>query len=422
MNKRDFIKQSALGITGAFMFPEVFKSDPTFQNHVSEMAECSDDRLWESIRSDYQLPKDWINLENGYYCIQPQSLLKAYYKHIERVNSLGAYYMRTEQFSNKTEIASQLAHMAGCSSEELIITRNTTESLDMIISGFPWQSGDEAIVAEQDYGAMLDMFQQVQRRHGIVVKTIQIPNEPMHSQDIVNRYKQAITSNTKLIMACHMINITGHILPIREICDMAHQHGVEVMVDGAHSFAHLDFKLPDLNCDYFGCSLHKWLSNPLGAGLLYIKKNKISKIWPLFAEATTQDSQIARLNHTGTHPVAVDLTLANAMQYYLNIGAQRKEKRLRELQQYWTSAVRGKSRIALQTPSNPMLSCGIANVGIEGISPKALSEMLFKKYQIYTVAIDGKGVQGCRITPNLYTNFQELDCLIKALLKIASSS
>ena len=145
----------------------------------------------------------------------------------------------------------------------------------MIISGFPWQSGDEAIVAEQDYGAMLDMFQQVQRRHGIVIKTIQIPNEPLHSQDIVNRYKQAITSNTKLIMACHMINITGHILPIREICDMAHQHGVEVMVDGAHSFAHLDFKLPDLNCDYYGCSLHKWLSNPLGAGLLYIKKNKI---------------------------------------------------------------------------------------------------------------------------------------------------
>ncbi|NBY10498.1 MAG: aminotransferase class V-fold PLP-dependent enzyme [Sphingobacteriia bacterium] len=422
MTTRDFIKTSAFGLSGAVLFPDTNYDSFSFSDHINKLNDCSDNQFWKMIRDDYELPKKWINLENGYYCIQPKPILQSYINHVKYVNQLGAFYMRNEQFKNKSQIASQLAETAGCNAEELIITRNTTESLDLIISGYPWQFGDEAIVAEQDYGAMLDMFQQMVKRYGIVVKTIQLPKYPQSDSDIIDIYKSAISSKTKLIMACHIINITGQIIPIRKLCDMAHTYGVEVMVDGAHSMAHLDFKIMDLNCDYFGCSLHKWLSNPLGAGLLYVNKQHISKLWPLFAEAPLPDWQIARLNHTGTIPVHVDLTLPDALLYYKTIGAQRKQNRLRELQRYWTDQIRGKSRIILQTPEAAERSCAIANVGIEGMRPSELAEILFKTHSIYTVAIEGKGVQGCRITPNVYTSFEELDVLIKALLKIASET
>lgn len=365
------------------------------------------------------MKSSFINLENGYYCIQPQEILNAYQQHINEVNEQGAYYMRTVQFQNKKKASNALAELAGCQADELIITRNTTESLDMIIAGYPWQKGDEAIMANQDYGAMLDMFNQVSKRHGVVNKLIDIPQHPKNDEEIVQLYENAITPKTKLIMVCHMINITGQILPIKKIIDMAHSKNVEVMVDGAHAFAHLNFNLSDLNCDYYGCSLHKWLSVPLGAGFLYINKKHIHKIWPLLAETETDIHDITRLNHTGTIPVHTDLSILDAIDFYKKIGSERKENRLRYLQEYWTKPLREIDNIIINTPADSQRACGIANVGIKGMSPAELSEKLFKNYNIYTVAIDGKGVKGCRITPNVYTTTEELDQLIKALKMLA---
>ena len=196
---------------------------------------------------------------------------------------------------------------------------------------------------------------------------------------------------------------------------MAHSKGVEVLVDGAHAFAHIKFSLPDLNCDYYGASLHKWLSVPLGAGMLYVKKENISKVWPLIGEEGKKEDDILRLNHIGTHPVATDLAIANAIDFYAKIGADRKEARLRYLQNYWTSKVRQLPHVEVNTPADPTRSCGIANVGIKGMKPSELAETLLKKYKIYTVAIDGAGVHGCRITPNIYTTLKELDVFVKAL-------
>jgi len=323
------------------------------------------------------------------------------------------------QYDNKKRVASKMAELAGCSKEELIITRNTTESLDLIISGMDWKAGDEAVMAEQDYGAMLDMFTQVSKRYGMTNKIISIPNHPKSDEEIVALYESAITPNTKLLMVCHMINITGQILPIKKICQMAHSKGVPVMVDGAHAFAHLDFKLSDLDCDYYGCSLHKWLSVPLGAGFLYVKRDNISKVWPLFAESEKETDNISRLNHTGTIPVHTDLAIENAIDYYIKIGAKRKEERLKYLQMYWTKQVRGLKNIILNTPEDPERSCAIANVGIKGMKPADMAKTLLDKYKVYTVAIDGKGVQGCRITPNVYTSTAELDQFVKALKEMA---
>ena len=418
MNKRTFLKSSTiLGLANMISFPAISKMvDAISHLPAAEVAKAED--FWASIRGGYKLKPDYINLENGYYCIQPEEVLEKYIEHIRDVNLQGAHYMRTVQFDNKKTAATKLAALADCNAEELVITRNTTESLDMIISGMDWEEGDEAVMAEQDYGAMLDMFKQVSKRYGTVNKTISIPLHPKSDEEIVELYANAITPKTRLLMVCQMINITGQILPVKKICAMVHSKNVPVMVDGAHAFAHIKFSIPDLNCDFYGCSLHKWLSVPLGAGLLYVKKEHIPKVWPIFAESGKKDDDIARLNHTGTHAVATDLTISDAIDFYNNIGAERKEERLRYLQHYWTSKVRDLPHVILNTPADQTRCCGIANVGIKNIKPADLADILLKKYNIYTVAIDGAGVNGCRITPNVFTTTAELDQLIHAIKEL----
>ncbi len=223
------------------------------------------------------------------------------------------------------------------------------------------------------------------------------------------------------MMIGHMINITGHILPVRKICDMAHSKGVQVMVDGAHAFAHIKFNMNDLGCDYYGTSLHKWLSVPLGAGFLCVRKDNIKIVWPLIADGERKEDDILRLNHIGTHPVHTDLAINNAIDFYLTLGVERKEARLRYLQNYWTSEVRNVPNVVLNTPADAARSCGIANVGIGTMKPGDLAETLLKKYKVYTVAIDGANVHGCRITPNVYTTTDELDTFVKAILELAKA-
>lgn len=419
MNKRTFIKNtSLLGLGSLVSFSALGKVMEAVA-HVPPAELAQDEEFWATIRRGYTLNSAYINLENGYYCIQPKEIFDRYIEHLKEVNMEGAHYMRTVQEPNKKAAAKKLAALAGCSAEELIITRNTTESLDMIISGFDWKAGDEAIMAEHDYGAMLDMFKQVAKRHGVVNKVLSVPLNPQSDDEIVSMYERAITPKTKLLMVCHMINITGQILPVRKICDMAHKHNVQVMVDGAHAFAHIKFTIPELNCDYYGCSLHKWLSVPLGAGMLYMKKEHVSTIWPLFADVAREPDNILRLNHTGTIPVATDLTIADAIDFYNKIGIERKEARLRYLQNYWVSKVRGHNNVVLNTPEDPARSCAIANVGLKMMKPAAMAELLMQKYKVYTVAIDSGVVQGCRITPNVFTTTAELDVLVNALKREA---
>ena len=418
MDKRTFIKNAGLlSIGGAFGMGSL----PELMNSVSSVPSsvlAKDEDFWAKIRGGYLLKPDYINLENGYYCFVPTETLENFISHVREVNYQGSYYMRTVQVENKKKAAARLAEIGGCSAEEVIITRNTTESLDMIIGGLDWKPGDEAIMAEQDYGAMLDMFKLAAKRYGVVNKVISVPNLPQNDEEIVDLYAGAITDKTKLIMVCHMINITGQILPVRKICDIAHSRGVQVMVDGAHAFGHFKFSIPDLNCDYYGSSLHKWLSVPLGSGLLYVKKENIAKVWPLLAPGDIREDDISRLNHIGTHPAHTDLAIFDAIDYYNMIGAERKEARLRYLQHYWTDKVRSMPHIIINTPADPVRSCGIANVGIKGMKPKDLADTLYKKYRIYTVPIDGANVHGCRITPNVYTSTDDLDVLVKALTEL----
>jgi selenocysteine lyase/cysteine desulfurase len=422
MHKRQFLKNITLATLGTpIAFSGFAKAFEAKKNIAPlELAEAED--FWAQIRDQYLLKPDYINLENGYYNFLPQPLLNKYIEHIKEVNLQGSYYMRTVQFDNKKKITARLAKVLGCGADELIITRNTTESLDMVIGGLEWNIGDEAIMAYQDYGAMLDMFEQVQDKYGVVRVMVSVPNHPKNDEEIVQLYEQAITKKTKVILVSHMINISGQILPIKKIGEMAHAKGVQVIVDGAHAFAHIQYDIDDLNCDYYAASLHKWLSTPLGAGLLYVRKDNIHKVWPLLADGEKDKNKINRLNHTGTHPVHTDLTINDSIDYYEMIGAERKEARLRYLQNYWTEKVRNFPRIILNTPGEANRSCAIANVGIEGIAPANLAKRLLKEHKIFTVAIDYANIRGCRICPNLYTTTNELDVFVSALKTLATSS
>jgi selenocysteine lyase/cysteine desulfurase len=416
MNKRDFLRRAG---QAALAFPFTWKAWAASQP-TPDGPEVFPADFWENIRQDYDLKPEYINLESGYYNIIPRPTLEKYIEKIKEVNYQGAYYMRTVQWDNKKRVAARLATYVGCSSEELILTRNTTESLDMIISGYPWKKGDEAVYAEQDYGAMQMQFQQVARRYGVVNKVVSLPLHPSSDDEIVSLYESAIGPRTRLLMICHMVNITGQILPVRKICDMAHRHGVEVLIDGAHCIGHFQVDISTLDCDYYGSSLHKWLAAPLGAGMLFVKKRHIHKIWPLLAEHHREADDIERLNHTGTHPVHTDLAIDAALDYIENMGLKRKEERLRYLQRYWTTPLRSNSGVLINTPEDPNRSCAIANVGVRNLKPATLARRLQDEFGIFTVAIDGAGVHGCRITPNVFTRTTELDRLIEAVEKLAS--
>ena len=417
MNKRTFIKRFGQLAISVPLLPNT-----TLGNHPKSFhTRTVSDDFWMNIRSDYDLKPDYINLESGYYNIIPRPTLEKLQGYMRMVNYEGSYYMRTVQWDNKKNTASRLAGLVNCAPDELIITRNATESLDLIITGYPWKQGDEAIMAEQDYGAMLEQFKLASKRYGINNKLVSVPNHPKSDEEIVRLYEEAITPKTKLIFVSHMINITGHILPIKKICAMAHQKGVEVLVDGAHCIGHFEVDIDDLGCDYYGTSLHKWLAAPLGAGFLYVSKSKIAKIWPLLAEHNREPDDIGRLNHTGTHPLYTDLTINDAIDYHEQIGIKRKEDRLRYLQRYWSDAVRPLKNVRVNTPVDLERSCGIANVGLANITPKELADRLMEDFKIFTVAVDGANVHGCRISPNVFTTTDELDQFIAVIKTLAKN-
>ncbi len=418
MNKREFVRSMGGASLGLFFGPDILSR----LSSTPPTTLAQDEAFWASLRGKYRLTPDYINLENGYYSMQSEPVLEAFIESVRRVNYESSRYLRTVRVEDRNRVRAKVAALAGCSPEELILTRNTTESLDTVISGYDWKPGDEAVMAAQDYGAMLDQFKLMARRHGLVNTVVQVPMHPRSDDEVVQVYANAITPKTRLLMVCHLVNITGQVLPVRRIADMAHARGVDVLVDGAHAFAHLDFRIPDLGADYYGASLHKWLGAPLGAGLLYVRRDKVEPLWPLYGEEGLAAGSIDKLNHTGTHPCHTDLGIEHAIAFHEAIGVARKEARLRWLQQYWTSRVRGTPRILVNTPADPGRACAIANVGIEGMLPGDLARALFDRHRVWTVAINRPeaGVRGVRVTPHLFTTTAELDVLVNALTQLAT--
>ena len=416
MNKREFLRSAGSGGLSLLLAPRLLAKYAEMP--VERLAE--DEAFWLAIRGKYRLKPDYINLESGYYSMQAQPVLEAFITRVREVNYEASYYLRTKQVPDKAALRDELAAMAGCAPAELCITRNTTESLDTVIAGYDWKQGDEAVMCEQDYGHMLAMFRLQARRHGMVNKIVSLPIDPASDDEIVQLYASVVTPRTRLMMVPHIVNITGQILPVRKIVDMAHARGVDVMIDGAHAFAHFEYKIPDLGCEYYGASLHKWLGSPLGTGILYVRRDKIPTLWPIYGDwRMTEDADIMKLNHTGTHPVHTDLAIGPAIAFHNAIGTRRKEARLRYLQNYWTSKVRGIPNVELYTPTDPARSCAIGNVGIQGMDPLELAKRLLENDKIFTVGYDQAGVHGVRVTPHVFTQPRELDRLVAAITRYA---
>src|SRR5213592_3307286 len=306
-------------------------------------------------------------------------------------------------------IRTGLAELFGCDREEIAITRNASESLETLLLGLDLKSGDEVLTTTQDYGRMLTTIRQREQREGIKLNLIKIPIPPKNIHEITSAFERAITPRTRLIQIAHQINITGQITPVKAVCEMARARGVETIVDGAHSFAQFFFKQPDLNCDYFGTSLHKWLYAPKGTGLLYVKRDKIAKVWPLFAAEEKQKSDIRKFEEIGTHSAAPKLAIGEALLFHNGIGGKRKEARLRYLSRYWMNRLKEVPKILFNTSFDPNQSCAIGNVHIDGTDPNAVTKYLFDKHHIFTVPIMHEEFQGVRITPNVYTTLSELD-------------
>ena len=416
MHKRDFLRT-----LGTASLAAVLPADRLA--HWGALAPArlaTEEDFWAALRSQYRLPADFVQLESGYYSMQAEPVLEAFVGHVRAVNVLSSRYMRTRQADDKQRVRDRLARMAGVAPEELVVTRNTTESLDTVIAGHDWRPGDEAVMATTDYGAMLDMFALQARRFGLARRIVELPLHPTSDDDVVRCYAAAIGPRTRLLLVSHMVNVTGQVLPVRAIADMARARGVAVAVDGAHTFAQLDFRIPDLGADYYAASLHKWLGAPLGAGILWVRRERIAGLWPLFGDESVPGDDVRKLNHTGTHPVHTDLAIDAALDFHEGIGSARKEARLRHLQRHWTDQVRGHPRLVLNTPADPARSCAIANVGVAGMPPAELARALFDRFRIWTVAIDGAGVRGVRVTPQLFTTTAELDALVRALRTLAA--
>ncbi len=425
-NRRLFIKQGGLATLGAVSLPygtqekrQQIQQAVKSISHLSPKEVARNEAFWYQVQKSFKQTAQFTNLENGYFCCQPLEVMEAQLNSIRMINEQPSYYMRTQQHKDRANIKAQLAELAGCSVEEIVVTRNTTESLNTIVSGMDFESGDEAILCDQDYGSMKEQFEQQSQRQGLVLKWIELPLHPKSDEEIVERYEQAITAKTKVMLVTHLINITGQVLPVRKIADMAHSHGVEVICDGAHSFAHVDFKIPELGCDYFGASLHKWLCCPLGSGLMYIKKEHIHKIWPLYGDVHKQVDDISKFEHKGTHPCSTDRTIADAIHFHEMIGAERKIERLRYLRNYWIDQVKDLPNVHINSPFDESRSCAIGNVAVEGMTPKELSDYFFQEHRIFTVAINTKSVKGVRVTPHLYTTLKDLDKLVHAIKSIA---
>lgn len=425
--RRTFLKQLGVAAAGTMSLP--FYQQELMEDILNALEErmslstehmAQDETFWYLIQKAYKQSPHFINLENGYFSPQPVEVMTAQCDNIHMVNEIPSFYMRRRQMEDHTAVKQQLADLAGCSSEEIVITRNTTESMNTVIMGMDFQEGDEVILCDQDYMSMQEQFQQQGERHGLKLVYIDIPLHPQSDEEIVQRYEHAITPKTKLMLVTHLINISGHILPVRKICDMAHKHGVEVIVDGAHSFAQLDFKIPDLGADYFGASLHKWLCCPLGAGILYMKKQHIPKIWPLFGDTGAPKDSIQKFEHIGTRPVTTPLTIANAIRFHQMIGPERKEARLRYLQKHWVDRVRDLPKVHINTPKEIHRHCAIANIAVDGMSPNELATYFYEKHRIFTVAINRKSVKGVRVTPHLYTTIQDLDTFVGAIEEVGS--
>ncbi len=374
-----------------------------------------DESFWFEIQQAFTVDRSLINLNNGGVSPSPAGVQEAMKRHLDYSNTAPTWAMWRVLEPQREGVRQRLARLFGCDAEEIAVTRNASESLQICQLGFDLGPGDEVLTTTQDYPRMITTFAQRARREGIVLKTFPIPVPAEDPAAIVRLFEAHITPRTRLILMCHMINLTGQILPVRDVVRMARAKGIPVIVDGAHAFAHFDFRHADLECDYYASSLHKWLFAPHGTGLLYVRRDRCGALWPLMAAPEAMDDDIRKFEEIGTHPAANFIAIGEAITFHEGIGAKRKEARLIHLRDHWARRLLAHDRVRLHTSLKPGFACGIATVQIEGIDTLALNEWLWDRHRIISVAIKHDEFEGLRVSPSVYTSLDELDRFCEAM-------
>jgi len=427
--RREFLKGLGLGLTAAGVFgvsgreaQAAIRRKLDEVKHLSAAEVARDEDFWFQVQQAFNIDRSIINLNNGGVHPSPKVVIEAVKKYMDFAN--GAPVLNEWQYlrPRKELIRRKLASTFGCSPEEIAIVRNVTEALQIALLGLELKPGDEVLTTTHDYPSMKNALFQREKREGVKVKLFPFPYPPRDLKVLAELFEKHVTPRTRLILVCHITNLTGQIFPIREICRMARARGIEVVIDGAHSFGHFTFQQKDLDCDIYGANLHKWMMAPIGTGFLYVKKEKIPKIWPLFPAPDPTGDDIRKFEHVGTQPEYLKLAVADALTFHHGIGGERKEERLRYLRNYWARALEKLPGVRILTSYDPEQSCGIGTFTVENMDMAGLSKVLFEKHKIYVISVgvppaeeDGEPVRAIRVTPSIYTTLRELDMFVEAV-------
>lgn len=415
-DRRSFIRQSA-AMLGAFaLHQNIAQAFPGVKPAAPQLlTDTNDEDFWRQIRLAYAASPNIINLNNGGVSPSPRATMDAIDYYNRMCCEAPSYYMWRILDQDREPLRENLATLAGVSADEIAINRNATEALNSIIFGLSLKAGDEVVLSKYDYPNMINAWKQREKRDGIKLVWVDLELPSTDEDYLTQAYTEKFTERTRLVHITHIINWNGQILPARRIADIAHKQGVEVLVDAAHSFAVLDYKIPDLGCDYWGTSLHKFLCGPLGTGMMWIRKEKIAGIWPLLSNNEPNGADIRKFESLGTRSFPIEMGIGYSLDLHNLIGSKRKQERLHYLKNYWMSQVKEVPGIKFYTSPNPKWSCAIGNFGFEGKKPVEIADQLFNKHKIHTVAIEWEKISGVRVTPNVYTTLDELDKLVKAI-------
>ncbi|MFK7773447.1 MAG: aminotransferase class V-fold PLP-dependent enzyme [Saprospiraceae bacterium] len=423
MNNRRKFLQKISGVAGALTFAPII--NPVFSNNIhTEINKyknwtaddlASNEEFWYQVKKAYTVSTNMVNLNNGGVSPSPKVVQDAVERYNQLSNEAPSYYMWRVLDRNREGLRTKLANLAGVSSDEIAINRNASEALETVIFGLRLKRGDEVVLTKQDYPNVINAWKQRALREGVVLKFISFDFPIENKKEIVQKFEDAFTSKTKVVNITHMINWIGQILPVNEIAAVARKKNIEIIVDGAHTFAHLDFKISDLDCDYFGTSLHKWLCAPIGSGMLYVKKNKIKNLFPLFAGEEPEGGNIRKFESLGTRSFAIEQAIGQAIDFHYWIGGERKQKRLHYLKNYWMEKIMNLPKVKIHTSLKLEYGCAIGLFSIDGKTPAEVSNFLFRDYQIHTIGINWENIHGVRVAPNVYSTTKDLDRLVKGI-------
>lgn len=416
LGRRDFLRWNA-ALAGAALLPApACRAVAGFAGDARRPEEVArDESLWVAVQQAFSVDRSILNLNYGGVSPAPTLVQSAVKRHLDFCHQAPAFNMNRVLWPQLESVRQGMARAWGVDPEELAFTRNASEALQICQFGFDLRAGDEVLTSTHDYPRMLTTFRQRERRDGIVMRQVQLPVPATNVSEIVELYRAAITPATKLLLVCHVVNITGQILPVREIAAMARERGVPTVVDGAHALGALDFQLPELDVDYYATSLHKWLNAPFGTGLLYVRRDKIRELWPLMAAREDQDDDIRKFEEVGTASPAAYLGIAEALTFHQGIGGANKEARLRHLRDLWAEPLREHPRVRLHTSLDPRFSCGIATLQLEGVDSGELHQRLWRRHRILTSPVVRDDLQGVRVSPGVCTTPQELERFVDAI-------